>query len=200
MTPPQIYKGNAQVINSIPLAPQAGSTTSTRKFVVRWCGPIELRPGDRVLVSYREQLDNNNRNAGDAWAEPVVSGIVKTGSGKQNRKTKAVTAWPTYAATQRPLNVDPRWTLWCGYNLGVIRTTSPSATTGTDVIRALGGNWDNWMHHQPDKDCGWDVVTENVPAAYYVTVCWFDTTPQYLLPGQTIEVTPRGSIEAALYR
>jgi hypothetical protein len=199
MAPPQIFRGTAQLRDQIPLTPRNDSVQYTPKFAIRSVGPIELKAGDRVLVTAREQLDNENRDAGADWAEPVVQDIRKTGSGKQNKKTKTVTAWPTYAAMKVSLNVDPRWTLWVGNNIGVIRASTWSGTDGETVIRETGENWDNWIHHWRYTDAGWDLVDQD-ELAYYVTTCWLDTNPAYRLSGQSIKVTPRGSLEAAVYR
>lgn len=173
---PFIVQSHDQVVNRIPLV--AGYT---HRSVVRTVGPLDLRAGDRVLVTTREQLDNNNRRAGGVWTERLM----KRSHGRLRPKRVAL---------------DPRWSLWVGANLGVWRTSSPMATEGVPAIRETGENWDNWVHHWRYADQGWDVIAQDAPGAYYVTTLWLDTNPHYLLPGQAIDVTPRGSIEVAVFR
>lgn len=189
-----VKKGATQRIDQIPLTPRFGSAGYTPVFGLRVVGPFDLKAGDRVLITAREQLDNDNSQAGGIWRETLL------------RAARLIASWTEKGLRYRletdaeAVPVDPRWTLWVGANMGVIRTRDPNQVTGVSVIRENGENWDNWIHHWHWNESGWDLVTEDAPGSYYVTTCWLDTNPLYRLPYQSVRVRTRGGIEAAVYR
>ena len=188
------HASTTSLVSTVPLAPRAGHTQFTPRFALCSVGPIDLLAGDYVRTTIAGQLDNENAEAGAAWRERVMRNVWLADGGTRLEKVFA------------DIEVDPRWSLWIGWNVGAWRRQSPPPTggfttaPGTEAIRERGANWDNWRHHEPFYFSQAGEISADAPGSYFYAAAWFDTNPDYRLPTSYVEIVNRNRIEVEVYR
>ena len=190
----QIQPTNASNVVEVPLSAthkDSGGYPQTDWLPIRRVGPMDLVPGDEVLILAYEQIDNeSSAPAGDPWKQTALRDVQLLWN-----KTKRKYSLRKFPVT---FDLDPRRTLPVMVELGVWCTKSPTSVEGAPiVVKNRGTNLDNTTHHGPWE--GFDthiITTKPFSPVYYLTAVRFAWSEQFFYPGAKMEVLDRGMLSA----